>query len=149
MTTARAVLCAVGLFLLAVAPAAGAQEPSPQVDRGSPAGIEYQLPIQRAREKATGDAPGASSGTAPRFGVGIEKPAGKRAGGRRDRAKVGATAPEEPRGGASPPQIVRTQAAAAGDGGGGLLRIAAAGASALLLGALAGLCWRRGRTVRR
>lgn len=54
------------------APAAQA----PQVDPNSPAGTEYQLPVDRAREQAGGGGSGGSTGTSsksPLFGQGVGK----------------------------------------------------------------------------
>lgn len=156
-STPRRRLSGCGLLLcvmLALAPAAGAQDLTPQVDRNSPAGVEYQLPIQRARAEATGASatPGAAAGEAPLFGVGVQqrppegtrRATGKRAGsgGARATGADGGVVAEPPLA-TSTPEIVRTQAAAPGDAGGGLLRIAATGAGVLLLGAMAGLAWRR------
>ena len=64
-----------------------AKEPPIFVDPDSPAGVEYQLPLQRARQEAAGDADQRASGSgstrAPLFGVGIDQAGGEsgRAGG--------------------------------------------------------------------
>lgn len=60
--------------LCALAFAAPAQAQDVQVDPGSPAGVEYQLPIDRAREEAGGVAGemDGSSDEAPLFGKGVE-----------------------------------------------------------------------------
>ncbi|MDQ3648275.1 MAG: hypothetical protein M3433_06795 [Actinomycetota bacterium] len=59
--------------------AASAQSPD-RPDPDSPAGVEYELPLDRARERAAGDAPRqpgsrgenrGPAGSAPLFGVGI------------------------------------------------------------------------------
>ena len=138
-----------GVWLLAVglipAPGAAAQGLSPQVDRDSPAGIEYQLPVERAREQAAGSARGspAAADRAPLFGEGVtQAPRPSRAkdggGGRRS------TRPGEPlpRTDSALPNV-RAQAPAPDGMGGGLVAIGAASAGVLLVGGLAGLGWRR------
>ena len=145
-------------WLLAMAlipvPGAMAQGLSPQVDRDSPAGVEYQLPLDRAREEAAGVLPedrGADDDI-PLFGVGVT-----RANPRTPRAAAdGATSQAEratperagAAAGATAPAIVRAQAPPPGGAGPALLAVGAAAAGVLLLGSLAGLAWRR-RAMRR
>ena len=115
------------------------------MDRDSPAGIEYQLPIERARERTMGDAV-PSGGKSRLFGAGVSTAARP---DRKDDAQATATAPvEKPAPRTSTAETVRAQADAPGGGGGGLATVAATGAAVLLIGALAGLGWRR-RTARR
>jgi hypothetical protein len=135
------------VVMIALAPAAAAEDLAPQVDRNSPAGVEYQLPLERAREQAAG---GSSTGAkaSPLFGEGVEKvqqPA--RRTPRRERSVARSPAP--PPAPAPPaPTIARAQAAPPEDDGGGLLAVGAAGGGVLLVGGLAGLGWRR-RAARR
>lgn len=70
---------ACGLCLPA---AAGAQE-QPQLDPDSPAGVEYQLPLDQARDDAAGSGKGkaGASSEAPLFGSGIGKDGSTAAGG--------------------------------------------------------------------
>lgn len=78
----------VGLVLGLAAPAVGhAQTPDPD----SPAGVEYALPLDQAREDARGDSPKRKQGSggnpsdstaaAPLFGAGISKQGGGSKGG--------------------------------------------------------------------
>jgi hypothetical protein len=138
-------------FALAGPAVAASQNDDPQVDPGSPAGTEYQLPVDRAREQASGGGSGApgsstgstgSTGTAPLFGEGV-KPSKS---GKGSTAKTTTTG-EQPGLGTATPEIVRSQAAAPDGGGSGLLPIAGIAAGVLLLGAIAGILWRR-RSVR-
>lgn len=154
-------------FVLAPAPAAVAQDLSPRVDRNTPAGTEYQLPIEAARRQATGGgggggggetpaAGGASGGSAasqtapPLFGEGVgPPPRTPRTPRTRDRTAEPATRSAPPSGRrASPPPNVEAQARAPQGAGGALIAVGAAGSGVLLVGALAGLAWRR-RTTRR
>lgn len=70
--------CAVGLTVLAFVPAARAQGVGIQVDRDSPSGTEYQLPLERARQDAQPGGPPLQvrpgERTAPAFGEGIKAP---------------------------------------------------------------------------
>ncbi|MDQ3678037.1 MAG: hypothetical protein M3401_14785 [Actinomycetota bacterium] len=142
-----------GLCALALAAPATAQDP--QVDPGSPAGTEYQLPIDRAREEAGGRSGGSSgsggstSSEAPLFGAGVEseKPtSGNRKSG--TESDPATTADVEPDTQTSTPETARAQASAPDDGAGALVAIGAGAGGVLLLGGLAGLALRR-RTVRR
>ena len=146
MASPAARLACAWLLTAALVPsAAPAQGPSPQVDRDSPTGVEYQLPVERAREQAAGAPPGTrrSTGEIPLFGVGVKQArAPQRGAGDRtpgpDRAAQGASGL-----GPSAPAIVRAEAPPPGGGSDVLLATGAAGAGVLLLGALAGLAWRR------
>jgi hypothetical protein len=142
-------------FAFAFAPGAAASD-DPQVDPGSPAGTEYQLPVDRAREQAGSGSNGGSgkkagsSGASPLFGEGVKpkasgstKPSGSDSGS----ATTTTTPERRPQLGKSTPEIVRSQADAPDGGGGGLLAIGAGAAGVLLIGGAAGLIWRR-RSVR-
>lgn len=144
------------LFALAlVAFVAPAQAQDPQVDPGSPAGTEYQLPIERARDEAggTSDAPsgsrGSTGGEAPLFGAGVERetetPSKKdtKSGTDSDPATVTGVKPDA---GTATPETVRAQAPAPDGSGSGLVAIAGGAAGVLILGALAGSVWRRRST---
>jgi hypothetical protein len=145
------------------APAAQA----PQVDPNSPAGTEYQLPVDRAREQAGGGSGGSTptSGDRPLFGTGVRQKKTRAHGGRGSESDAststssrgGAGTPKHSRGGAgmstsmgeqpslgaSSPEILRSQAPAPDGGATQLLAIGAGGAGVLVLGGLAGLAWRR------
>jgi hypothetical protein len=149
--------------LCSLAVVAPSQAQDPQVDPGSPAGTEYQLPVDRAREEAGatsggskrsgGAQGGGAAGEAPLFGTGVETKRTGFPGGKSPRGKPGTsvrrapTAGAEPDAGASTPKPVRAQAAAP-DGGGGLVTVGVGAAGVLLLGGLAGLAWRRRTTGR-
>lgn len=147
-------------FVLAPAPVAVAQDLSPQVDRNTPAGTEYELPIEAARRQATGGGEdaiaaaggasrgsGASQAAPPLFGEGISAP--PRMARTPGRAAEPATRSAPPRSRrARPPQSVLAQARAPEGAVGSLLAVGGAGSGVLLVGALAGLAWRR-RTTRR
>jgi hypothetical protein len=145
-------LGALALSLALIEPAAAID--APQVDPDSPAGTEYQLPTDRAREEASGGGPSRSGGTtgqAPLFGAGVEPSksnaaempsSGSRAG------KPPTSAGEQPDLGTSTPETVRAQAQAPDGGGSGLVAMGGGAAGVLLLGGLAGLALRR-RSMRR
>jgi hypothetical protein len=143
------------LCTFALVTPAAAQDP--QVDPGSPAGTEYQLPVERAREEAGGGSSGSSGsgggsngsdsgtpGEAPLFGAGVEgekqSSANAKSGTDSDPAT---TADVEQDGGTSAEQTVRAQAPAPDDAGAAIVAIAGGAAGVLLLGGLAGLAWRR------
>jgi len=148
------------LSALVFAAPAQAQDPHPQVDPDSPAGSEYQLPIDRAREQARErpDAPGTaegrgSTGEVPLFGSGVQSrrkehktPRASSAKADRDRDPA-RSAQLEPGLGTSTPEV-RAQAPSPDDGGSGLVAIGGGALGVLLLGGLAGLAWRC-RSVRR
>jgi len=149
-------------FGLAPAPGALAQDLSPRVDRDTPAGTEYRLPIESARRQATSGgggaatpagAPGgsgASQAAPPLFGEGVGPPARtSRTSRTRDGAAERATpdAPP-PRRRAGTPRSVQAQARPPEGAGGALVAVGGAGSGVLLVGGLAGLAWRR-RTMGR
>jgi hypothetical protein len=159
--------CLCALALTASGPA---QAQGPRVDPDSPAGAEYQLPIDRAREQAR-ERPAPAAGArdahrgaaAPLFATGVEaqerkrdprRTGGAKASDRRDRNRSAEPAPKpvpartpQPNLGTATPEL-RDQASAPDDGGSGLAAIGGAAFAVVLLGGLAGLAWRR-RTVRR
>lgn len=147
----RRLLAICGVFgaMLAMTTPATAQDP--KVDRNSPAGVEYQLPIERAREQAGGGGGvGAQSGAAPLFGAGAEKVQRRGVGGSAHSAARGSARGtkasgtlKQPALDAETPHALRTQAASPHGGSSGLLPIGAAGAGVLLAGGLVGLGWRR------
>ena len=173
MPTVMRPLLLAGLCALALS--APAQDP--QVAPGSPAGTEYQLPVDRAREEAgggsggeSGGRPGGSdgsggsrgagpSGEAPLFGAGVgEKPttgapSAKSAAHSKPTIKAGTKPDRGPtKAGAKPERGSSVPAtvraqAPAPDGGGGLVAVGVGAGGVLLLGGLAGLAWRR-RTAR-
>ena len=144
------VLCVALLLSLALVAPAPAQEDAPRIDPGSPAGTEYQLPVDRAREQARGgvsqetgsDDPPSS---APLFGEGVEPDRGATSG------SGGSQAPSPSLGEAQPeiepaPQTLRAQAPQP-EGDGALLAVAGGAFGLLLLGGLGGLLWRRRRAT--
>jgi len=162
----RRLLAWLGAFALMVAPAA-AQDLHPRVDPNSPAGTEYQLPTDRAREQAGGgggsrgssSAPSHGTREAPLFGAGVQEktpPARKKPSARGGAASSGSHEPatttttsaatttrsEQPDLGTATPEV-HALARAPDDGGAGMLAIGAVAAGVLLVGALAGLLWRR------
>jgi hypothetical protein len=148
-----------------------AQDSGPQVDPNSPAGTEYQLPTDRAREQAGGgrksNGASGSSGDAavevPLFGAGVKDKtppsahrnssgdsttggASRSAGTPTTTSPTTTAASEQPDLGASTPQTIRALAPAPDGGGGGMLAIGGGAAAVLLMGTLAGLAWRRRTT---
>src|SRR5215217_3104233 len=78
--------CVALLVALCCAVPAAAQEDAPRLDPSSPAGSEYQLPVDRAREEARGGAVERAQSDderapAPLFGEGVEPDGGAAAGG--------------------------------------------------------------------
>jgi hypothetical protein len=170
----RPLLAWLGAFALMVTPAAtaaAAQRDAPHIDPKSPAGTEYQLPADRARQDANGGGSSGSGGTAgatPLFGAGVDgnTPTARKRPSARDGARNGAgngshtpkrsptgprttTAPapvEQPDLGTSTAEIVRRQADAPDGGGSGLVAVGGGAVGVLLLGGLAGLAWRRRST---
>ena len=149
------------LASLLLAPTAFAQDggDDPTIDPTSPAGTEYRLPVDRAREEARGggsddaDAEGGQS-PAPLFGEGVEPDddSGTAAGakgtgtsttgsGKGDGGQAPPPAPPPP-----PPAgqqaTVRAQAQPPDDGG-ALIAVGASALGLLLVGGLGGLLWRR------
>jgi len=136
---------------------AQAQDPA-RPDPDSPAGVEYQLPLDQARRDAAPDPGGGGGGAGggppgggsaeptPLFGAGItpdrsqsggeaiadadvgERPGDERSGDRADRAAAGAGGPDARSPGAGEPAKSFSTTAAAADGG---------GSTALTLGGIA------------
>lgn len=136
-------LLLMSLFVLAFAAPATAQEP--QVDPGSPAGIEYQLPVDRARDEAGGSSrSGRDSREAPLFGAGVESKkrsaSAARSGTDSDPSTTGDGERDDD---AGTTEAVRAQVAAPDRPGNALALIGAGACAVLLLGGLAGLAWRR------
>jgi cobalamin biosynthesis Mg chelatase CobN len=134
--------------LCALALTAPAQAQDPQVDPDSPAGTEYQLPIDRAREQA-GDGSrrsgGAAAAEAPLFGEGVDGPSSRsreRHGSGGSARTPTTTVREQPKLGTSAPEAVQTQAQAP-EGGNGLVAIGVGAVGVLLIGGLGGWAWRR------
>lgn len=140
---------------LALATPATAQD-DPQVDPDSPAGTEYQLPTDRAREEAGGGGAsrtgGGAGGEAPLFGAGVkakQSDSARQSGSAKQSgssSRGGTSTPqagEQPDLGTSTPDAVRAQAPAPDGGGSGLLAIGAGAGGVLVIGGLAGLLWRR------
>lgn len=142
----------------ALACAAPAQGDAPQIDPDSPAGTEYQLPLDRAREEAgagrggatgggTGGPSGGSAREVPLFGEGVEpsssspQPSQPR-GGSASASDPATTATAE-LADAAPPETVRAQAPSPDGGGSELVAVGAGAGGVLLLGGLAGLLLRR------
>jgi len=142
--------CGALAVSLAVAAPAAAKDDAPKVAPDSPAGTEYQLPVDHARNEGSGGGSSHSSGTpggAPLFGAGVEGRTPRPATKRRHAAGVAPARTKQPAGDqtarpASAPETIRARAAAP-DGGGGLLTIGAGAAGVLLIGGLAGLALRQ------
>lgn len=157
----RSLFGALVVALAFVVPApAFAQSDAPRVDPDSPAGIEYELPIDRAREDAVGGGAGGSSGRSaggssratagesPLFGEGVTRSASGSvakggSGSGKALPKTSATTAEPFEGAAPGSATVRAQTPSPDSGGGELLTLAAGAGGVLLLGGLAGLLWRR------
>jgi len=148
--------CGAVAASLALVPcaAAVAQEDAPRLDPSSPAGTEYQLPVDRARSQAGGGSGGStgSGSGAPLFGAGVgdDDGSGSRATSRGGTGGDGGdTAPnpsvQTDELGTATPEILRTEAPAP-DGGGELLAIGGGAAAVLLIGGTAGFAWRRRST---
>lgn len=140
------------VLLLVAAPPAAAQQDGVFVDPDSPAGKEYAVPLDQARDEASGGG-GGGSGKESLFGEGIEPVRGGSAVSRNsDRAdKPGSGSREgdgdsrERDGTSNPAGLGQSSAAieaAAADGSNGLLSAGIA-AAVLALGLLCGLGLRR------
>jgi hypothetical protein len=138
--------CALAASLGFAAPTL-AQGDAPQVDPQSPAGTEYQLPLDRARASASGSSSTSGAGTGTLFGEGVTtkaKSSGTRAPGRPASGRATqqpATRSDDVAGARGATRAVG--ASIPGDTGGSLLAIAATAAAVLAAGGLAGLVWRR------
>lgn len=151
----RPLLClaVLGLALGCATVPAGAQDP--QIDPGSPAGTEYQLPTDRARQEASGggsstddgSAGSEAAGNAPLFGEGVAEKRTSFAQNPGMDSDPATTVQVEADQGTRTPEMVRAQAPSPDGDGGGLVAIAGGAGGVLLLGALAGLALRR-RTMR-
>jgi hypothetical protein len=132
---------------LGFVPAAWAQS-DPELDPNSPAGEEYKLPVDRARQDARPHSPGGAT-AAPLFGAGVgDTPRDSSSGSSQDQSTASSsgsakTSNASPAPGSSTHEPVRAQAPAPGAGGGGTVPVAASAAGVLLIGGLAGLAWRR------
>lgn len=152
LTSLRAGLLMLLCGLAVMAPVASAQDDEVIVDPDSPSGKEYELPIDRARERAAASTPkpasAAGARSAPLFGEGVEPAhAGTRAaqgtramGGGAQRGPSGAAGADRA---AVAAAAERTAQAAAPGGASGLVAIIAAGGGVLLVGGLVGLLLRR------
>ena len=149
-------LCAICFVLL---PAAAHGQAGAQLDPDSPAGVEYQLPLEQAREKANrggGDGTGGrGEGLASLFGAGVV-PIRDRAGMPRRGNGGGAEADSISEPGSGNPRAGRRGDADLDpvgqtgliypeeDEGSAALRIAGIALAVLLVGGLLGLALRRG-----
>lgn len=121
------------------------QAQDPQVDPGSPAGTEYQLPVDRAREEAGGASGSGNSqdrGTttqAPLFGSGVESEKSSSAGKSGTESERATVAGDER---VATPETVLADAPSP-DRGGALVAVSGGAIGVLLLGGVAGLAWRR------
>lgn len=150
MPMLRRLLICFALLALALGCAAvpaGAQDP--QVDPDSPAGTEYQLPTDRAREEASrgsasdDGAAGSATSETPLFGKGVEEKKSNSAQNPGTDSDPATTADVEADTGTATSEIVRAQAPTPNSGGGGLAAIGGGALGVLVLGGLAGLAWRR------
>ena len=156
---------AVLALICALLPASAQGQAGKRLDSNSPAGVEYQLPLEQARQNATDggrdkpkrDGTAARPGTVPLFGAGIvaRKRGDENAGGGRQgdggsgagsRAS-GSNGGDSGGGSGAPgdPAISRSTVGAAGsDDGSATLRTAGIALAVLLAGGLLGLGLRRG-----
>jgi len=147
------VVCCAIAAAIGPASAALAQGDDPDVDPGSPAGTEYQLPIDRARAEAGG---GGSTGSpegpqqTPLFGEGVERTAPSAGSSSRPPSDGTSSPPAASSGtggkrdpGTATPEAVRSQAPTPEAGSGTALAIGGSAAGVLLIGALGGLTLRR------
>ena len=159
-------LCAICFLLL---PTAAHAQADAQVDPNSPAGVEYQLPLEQARENlkpSDGEGPGSEGGrgegVASLFGAGIvpvkdgtgaQGDGGRGAAGSGSASEPGASG-SDPSGGArggadtgsGAPDIKASGLGSSDDddGGSATLRLGGIVLAVLLVGALLGLALRRG-----
>ena len=160
LPAALAVAC---VLLPAAAQGQEAKRPSPD----SPAGVEYQLPLEQARKNAAGEGPGDSGASArrrgkarpaPLFGAGIAAAkANERSGDAEDGGAAGSGRGDGGSDGTSGGDRDRAESTAVGaatledalssgdgDDGSATLRIVGIALAVLLVGALLGLFLRRG-----
>ena len=116
----------------------------PKVDPDSPAGVEYQLPLDRAREEAAGEGKGAPGGAegAPLFGSGIKKVKSPRAGGDPDGSD--SAAGKRSSGERSDGEVRTAKTVPATAEGGSSASVPLIAAAVLILGGALGLGLRRG-----
>lgn len=151
------------LLALCAPPAAWAQEEGVTIDPGAPSSKEYALPLDTAREAASGSEGGPSKRSARRFGEGItpdEGPAARiREAQRRKAERTGKTSsksretPERPGGIKDGSQSAQAEAVAnpetrrlladSGTGSDGTVTMALGGAAVLAMALGGGLLWRR------
>lgn len=143
--------------LAVMAPVAAAEDNEIFVDPDSPTGREYELPIDRARERAapSTEKQRSSGGTrdAPLFGSGVEADGAAPAEAVRDPAGTTPPAMTSDRSvtgngaaaerAAAAAGVERRAQAAADDGVSGLAAVVGLGAAVLLVGGLVGLLLRR------
>lgn len=149
-------ICAICSLLLPVAAQGQAGKP---LDPDSPAGFEYQLPLEQARKNVGGGDRAGGGGPAPLFGAGIlaAKKTSAQAGGAGDAQGDRTSEEDSSRSGTggragrdsdSTPGSTAIKQATLGapdeDGGSATLRIAGIALAVLLLGGLLGLVLRRG-----
>ncbi len=141
-------------------PAVAKGQADAQVDPDSPAGVEYQLPLEQARKDARGGGlgsqggAGGSEGVASLFGVGIVPAKATNARGRGSGPQSGGPQGEgggpqsEDRGPDAGSEAATIKRSALGspdeDAGSATLRIAGIALAVLLVGGLLGLALRRG-----
>ena len=134
----------VSALVLASASPAAAVEPGVHVDPNSPAAKEYAIPLQAARNDATG---GSHSTTASRFGAGIEPgPSEARsAGGHRSTKTPSKSKTHKLRlGDETQPGISRAASSAAGNGGSMALKLGGIALAVVVVASLLALGLRRG-----
>jgi hypothetical protein len=161
-------LLAVSVAIFASWPAAAHGQEFKRPDPNSPAGVEYQLPLDQARQNAAAGSKGRSSGhralsqpgAAPLFGAGIAtrhsaarsgegagraaQAAGGRAGSTSGGAAARAGGDDAAKGDAGGANAVSKSSLGASDSGPATLRIAGIALAVLLAGGLLGLGLRHG-----
>lgn len=149
MPARKAAAVAVLALLAGAAPAAG-QEPGVHYDPDSPAGKQYAIPLEQARDiggAGTTSSPSAgapSSGDDDLFGAGIApKPAKRDGGARKPRESSGKTSDPSPASRSAPPPARPAASIVSGSDGRQLQLGAVVLALALLAGAGGGLVARR------
>ena len=138
---------------LTVAAPAPAQDDGVYVNPDSPSGVEYDLPLERARRDAdparqAGDAVPRQSRSAAPFGAGVGEPEGSSGAGGDSKARGRRDGKDRARRDAAlPPDVVAAAAHPVSpvDSGGSTLLYAGLGALIVAAGALAGLLLRRRR----
>lgn len=127
---------------LPVAGAVAQERPDPD----SPAGVEYELPLEGARRDASGDPDRKTTkrtpSRSPLFGEGISKGEGSPGSPEEQRSEEDAEDPAS--GAADPPQSARLAASTADDGADTTLTLGGIAVAVLLGGGVLGLLLRRG-----